>query len=135
MNDLQGSLKEFKIEINQIYQLRRESGARDWPPGRLVRQGEQCSRLFVLSQYRYERDRPFKVFRDARTEAEQQIEESLRKKVDLFLDNSELDSELVRIVSDRVSIIISPKMDVILNSSSIIVYPQGIFWFPHVVIN
>ncbi|GMT35890.1 hypothetical protein PFISCL1PPCAC_27187, partial [Pristionchus fissidentatus] len=35
-----------------------------------------------------------KVFRDARTEAEQQIEESLRKKVDLFLDISAYDWEL-----------------------------------------
>ncbi|KAF8363690.1 sec-15, partial [Pristionchus pacificus] len=35
-----------------------------------------------------------KVFRDARTEAEQQIEESLRKKVDLFLDNIAYDWEL-----------------------------------------
>ncbi|GMT06850.1 hypothetical protein PENTCL1PPCAC_29024, partial [Pristionchus entomophagus] len=35
-----------------------------------------------------------KVFRDARTEAEQQIEESLRKKIDLFLDNIAYDWEL-----------------------------------------
>ncbi|GMR61873.1 hypothetical protein PMAYCL1PPCAC_32068, partial [Pristionchus mayeri] len=35
-----------------------------------------------------------KVFRDARTEAEQQIEESLRKKIDLFLDNMAYDWEL-----------------------------------------